>query len=358
MRHNLLVVVAGAVVLCEVAAVADPVLQEGGNTVADIRRLQERLGGASGTVKADVLDAIARATWQVLVRVPHKGIRETEDEIRAIIALRKGLEQRAGLPENLLAMRLQQAVDAALLHEIIQEHDHRGSESYYRTQSADEQDYARVHFAPDSFSPEAVKVLLDANRLDETERIRWSLGLENRLAQGFKKAGASVSAIIKADFSYRKMNQDDLERRYRHLAFSMLPIERTTEGLSEYAFACTLRSVDYARFARITAEVFFLRGTLPPTRKGLEAAITESISRLPPNRQREVLTAKTFDVGDVMNSVLKQAGKPGQFFLPLTAFLHPFLRDLSQCPGFPSERDENAVRNLFEVGWCLEFAPK
>ena len=358
MKCNIVTLALITLAMGQVCAAAESAQETSRGTAEELQRLREHLGQSPGPVKRNTLDAIARAAWQVLFRVQHKGLREAQGDIETLVALRKTLEQRPGLPENLLALRLQQAVDSALLHELIREHEHRTGASFYPLQPKEAPKPVLVSFVPGSLTPKVLAALLDANRMDEAERVRYALGLDNRFAEAFKKAGASVSAILEGGFSYKEMDDSDLEQYYRHSAGYFGPRERTREGLSDYVFVSTLETIDYARFARIVGDLYLENGKLPHTCEKLEAAVTERIERLPPERHRELLTGKTFDALDVTNIVLRQTERPGHSYRLRSVILLPFLRDFSGCPGFPSEDSKKIPNKLFTVGWCLEFAPE
>lgn len=344
----------------QICAAAESAQETNRGAVEELQRLRELLSQSPGPVKRNTLDAIARTAWQALFRVLHKGLREAQGDIEALIAVRKTLEQRPGLPENLLALRLQQAVDAALLHEVIREHEHRTGVSFYTPLPKGAPKTSSIPFVPGSVSPDVIGTLLGANRLDEAERVRYALGLDNRFAEAFKKAGASVSSILEGGFAFRKETDDrDLEQYYRHSAEYFFPRERTREGLSDYVFVSTLKTIDYARFARIAGSLYLEKGgKLHHAQEDLKIAVAERIANYPAQRKREVRTGKEFGAEEVVDITLRNAGRPGHFYLMASLYLQPFLSDLSSFGEFPDEKSRGAVLEFYRLGWCLEFAPE
>lgn len=359
MKCAIAALVAITLAMGQARAGTESVQDAGPNAGQEVREARKRLIESRGPANRDLLDAMALAAYRALYRVPHKGLRDAKEGLEALIALRKALQQRPGLPENLLALRLQQAVDAALLHEVIREHEHRTGVSFYGKHVLEKAPEAfNIPFQEGSLSPEVLESLLGANRVDEPEMVRHILGLQSRLAKGFQKHGATVSAILRGHFSYREMDDRSLRDAYRQQGDRLTPADRKTGGLADYLFAHTLAAIDGARVVRIVGNIYSEKGGLPHNLEDLKAAIAERIEGLPDWQKRRVRTGKTFDASDVTNSVLKQGGVPGYYSMLLSAFLHPFLRDLSRCPGFPSEDSKEIANKIFAVGWCLEFAPE
>ncbi len=89
-----------------------------GADAVSIETFIETFNNRTAPMAPETLNEIGRMTYEVLLNVPLAGIRKSQKDIEALISLRHALENREGVAERVLALRIQEGIDRTLLFEV------------------------------------------------------------------------------------------------------------------------------------------------------------------------------------------------------------------------------------------------
>jgi len=149
------------VMACVCAAVQAVGANDGLAVVSKIEAA--KYGELSREEKVNALGGIAESAFEVLMRVPEKGLRASGPDIERIVAAKKWLENTNNVSAAVLAIFLQYSVDSCVLNEL-----HRSERVRAGVSLA-------MPFAADSFDERLVTSILQSNAIDEAGRIDFAL---------------------------------------------------------------------------------------------------------------------------------------------------------------------------------------
>ncbi len=121
--------------------------------------------------KSDLLCNIAESSYKVLIKAPKQGLRDSLGSLEEIVAARKWLEKTEDVVARILAMKLQNTVDSAVINEM------------YRKERKKHGRAPKETFKSNSFDTALLKRLLKKNDIDEHMYIDFALALDTEIAR-------------------------------------------------------------------------------------------------------------------------------------------------------------------------------
>jgi len=170
------------VVACICAAVQVVGANDGLAVVSKIEAA--KYGELSREEKVDVLGGIAESAFEVLMRVPEKGLRASGPDIDRVLAARKWLEETNNVSAAVLAIFLQYSVDSCVLNEL------------YRSERARAGESLAIQFVADSFDQSLVTRILEKNAIDEAGRISFGLSLNTNIGNLCRSRGLTAANFL------------------------------------------------------------------------------------------------------------------------------------------------------------------
>lgn len=210
-----------------------------------IQQLLQRVRDPSVPVTRTTLEEIAVAAYQVVINVPFVGLQDSHAALEALIRLKKALIARSGMVERLLALRMQGALDAALLYDVNRRAMLRNGES------------VTPLYTPGFGTDELVSALLEQNAMAEVEQIDYILGLNGPFAQFCRRKQFDAADVLSG--KARRSFPDELGHR-ASLEISSQVLDglkkMDTLTMQDALFLYSLESIDHARDVRMLWDVF------------------------------------------------------------------------------------------------------
>lgn len=209
-----------------------------------IQELIQRVSDPSVPVESSTLEDIAVAAYQVLLMVPFIGVQDSQAEIEGLIMLKETLIAHSGILEQLLALRMQEAIDCTLLNEV-----NRRTISF-------REETVTPPYQEESLPDKMLLALLDKNVIKEAEHTHYLLELDGTFARFCQRENFNSDDILSG--KAMKVLPSDLQKQFWEILshFRALHEKMDESTMRDFLFAYTLFLIDQARDVRTLCEVF------------------------------------------------------------------------------------------------------
>lgn len=152
-----------------------------------IRELINQVSNNSIAVESKTLEEIALMTYEGLLKTPLVGVNSSREELEALITLRNTLETHSGVPERLLALRIQEGIDCTIFFEVARRTIYLMGKS------------VSPPYQDDALQLEVVTALLQANAIAEQEAIQYIRNLNGPFATFCRSKNFSIEDFLTAE---------------------------------------------------------------------------------------------------------------------------------------------------------------
>jgi len=293
----------------------------------------------SQSEQAELLSQISEFSYQVLVEVPEKGLQTQRAVLEDIITTRKWLET-AQLPLfQLLALRLTEGVDRAILNEM------------YRKEMTKHGYSVHTPFKEGSFDFVLIENLLNLNELSEQAAIEYAISLDGTISNFCRQQNYPYEVYSKG-LILRKVSPEIKELAQALLSTFGLVGQMTEKQFADFLFTQTLLAIDKARDVRLAAQVYQEQGGFPKISKQLRILIDAKLPLYGDAIKGRLSTGYATTPSDVISTLEAYVErKPAYYGYSLTLLLFPFLSNTDVVP----ETYRQPI-NEMEVGQWLTFA--
>ncbi len=346
--------------ICVVAYGAD--IEDNGFLIPS-DKLPQDFNKLSAEAKADLLCSIAESSYKILVKVPEKGLRDSNDLLKQIISARKWLEDTNDVVARALAISMQYGVDSAVLNEMYRKEKQKHSRPLMHA------------FKNNSFDSTLVSNLLKQNEINEEQYIDFALGLDTKIGKfcrqnNYKgedfltgKILQESSEIMEVSLSVMKDGEKiellkNADMRDANLlgtiSWTGIKISSKKE-LELFLLSMVLNAIDEARDVRLLAQVYakydgFADKVEPDMRIVDSNSLTQRLRIALSSDKKRRLTNGTV-TGKMANRV--DAGMEGCYEKSLGLKFVPFMR---HPEVFSEKRDGQAWKKRGFLGMWLSLS--
>jgi len=270
--------------------------------------------------QSELLDQITQFSYQALIEVPAKGLQAQRTALENIIASRKWLETTRLPLFQLLALRLQEGVDRAILNEM------------YRKEMTKHGYPVHTPFLPGSFDLPLLENLLKLNELSEQATIEYAISLDGTLSN-FCRSQNYPYEIYSKGLILRKVSDE-----IRELAESLLNTyglvgQMTEKQLADFLLTQTLLAIDKAREVRLAAQVYQEQGGFPKSSKQLRTFIDAKLPLYGDDIKGRLSTGYATTPSHVISTLeLYVERRPSYYGYSLTLLLFPLMTNIDVIP--------------------------
>lgn len=293
-----------------------PLSLHGKKQIPVIQELTHRISDPSIPVEGTTLQDIAVVAYQVLIDVPFTGVQDSQAAIEELIVLKSMLIAHSGMLERLLALRMQEAIDCALLAEVNRRAMFLNGET------------VTPPYTANSVMEETITLLLEQNAIAEAEQAQYILHLNGMFARFCQQKHFTVDDVLTG--KVMRSLPSDLEKRVSYVeSFFLRTMDEKT--MRDFLFVYTLEVIDRARDVRILWEVFrqekdfYLTGTIATKTERIGKVLASSHSS-----RRYISTGERKTAGKIAlaGSFCHSPTFPGHYPERLTIFFSPYFRDM------------------------------
>jgi hypothetical protein len=288
--------------------------------------------------QAEILGQIAEFSYQVLIEVPEKGLQIQRAAIEDIISTRQWLETTQLPLFQLLALRLHEGVDRAIVNEM------------YRKEMTRHGYTVHTPFKEGSFDLALIENLLNLNEFSEQAAIEYAISLDGQIGPFCRQENYPYEIYSKG-LILRRVSTEIKSLVQEILNTFGLVGQMTEQEVSDFLFSQTLLGIDKARDVRLAAQVYQTAGGFPQTSRELRELINSKLPLYGAIKGR-LSTGYALTPSDVIGTLeLYVSIRPFYYGYSLTLLLFPFLPNIEPVP-----EDYRQPINDMEVGQWLTLA--
>jgi len=289
--------------------------------------------------QAQLLSQISQFSYQVLIAVPEKGLQAGRATLENLISARKWLETTQLPLFQLLALRLTEGVDRAILNEM------------YRKEMTRHGYPVHTPFKEGSFDVSLIENLLNLNKLSEPAAIEYAISLDGTISN-FCRQHNYPAEIYSKGLILRKVSSEIRESAQALLSTFGLVGQMTEKQNADFLFTQTLLAIDKARDVRLAAQVYQEQKGFPKISKQLRALIDAKLPLFGDAIKGRLSTGQATTPSDVIGTLeLYVERRPSYYGYSLTLLLFPFFTNTDVVP----EKYRPALNDM-KVGQWLTFA--
>jgi hypothetical protein len=275
----------------------------------EIQTLTDQIHDPSIPLESKTLEDIATVTYEVLLNAPLLGLENSRTEIEALIALKKTLKAHTGLLEQMLAVRMQEALDLVLIVEVARR------AAYLKERKI------IPPYRVDSVEPETVTTLLKENNIAEQESLHYVRNLNGQFAKFCKGKNFHAKDFLNGEVA--RAFPQDLRKTMKDIQIMLLltfkRMDRRT--MEDFLFVSILTAIDHAKDVRILCDIF-LAG-LPASSKIYREQIDQKLALHPHIRISSGLENRSSEVTITASQYIGNL-RPKHYPRRLTTFLVPY----------------------------------
>jgi len=288
--------------------------------------------------QAELLSQISQFSYQELIQVPKKGLQAQRAALEYIITTRKWLETTQHSLFRLLALRLQEGIDRAILNEM------------YRKEMTRHGYPVHTPFVAGSFQTALIENLLDLNKLSEQAAIEYAISQDGQISN-FCRQQNYPDEIYSTGLLLTKVTTEIRELAQALLNTFGLVGQMTEKQVADWLLTQTLLAIDKARDVRLAADIYQEQGGFPKNSRQLRNLINSKLPLYGAVKGR-LSTGYATSPSDVLSTLeLYVEKRPSYYGYSLTHLLFPFLTDRDVV----EEAYRPAISDM-ELGQWLTFA--
>ena len=293
--------------------------------------------------QANLLSQIAEFSYLALLEVPKTGLKTQRDVFEELITIRKWLEARQLPLFQLLALKLQAAVDLVILSEM--------ARKALNPRLPKIGEKIQLPVQAGSFDQALVEHLLQLNEIVEKPLIKFVVGLEGIVAQHCRKQNYPDNIYLEGIILEKipsKMEDyvDDILYRFPPPIGTSLSVQQ----MADFLFTQALLAIDRARDVRLLSRIYFEDG-FQIENKWLEKRLALELSKHKRLRLTTRFGNPAIQVSNTLDIYMDL--RPSDYGNKLTSVFLPFLKDFNSV-----ENKELWERLGLQPGKWLTFSPE